>query len=161
MSMNLEKQFVSICIKKKIYANIAESCTGGLISSKIISVANASKALKYSLITYSNESKHKFLRVPLNVLRNYGAVSEQTAYHMVKGLSKEKGISFSLAVTGIAGPLGGTKSKPVGLVYFSFLYENRNIVIEKKIFNGSRNVIREKAADYALKRSIEILKLTM
>ena len=159
MSVSLANKFVSYCIKKKIYVSLAESCTGGLISSKMTSVANASKVIKYCLVTYSNESKHKFLKVPLNILKKHGAVSEETAYYMTKGLSKDKKINFSLAITGIAGPSGGSKAKPVGLVYFSFFYKKRNIIVEKKIFKGNRNKIREEAANYALKRSIEILDL--
>ena len=159
MSISLAKKFVSSCIEKKIYVSLAESCTGGLISSKITSVTNASKGMKYCLVTYTNDSKQKFLKVPLNILQKHGAVSKETAYYMTKGLLKDKEINFSLAVTGIAGPLGGSKSKPVGLVYFSFLYKKRNIIVEKKNFKGSRNKIREEAANYALKRSIEIFNL--
>ena len=159
MSLSLEEKFVSYCIDKKIYVNLAESCTGGLISSKIISVSNASQIFKYSFITYNNESKNKFLKVPLNILKKYGAVSKETAFHMAKGLAKEKGVNFSFAVTGIAGPLGGTKEKPIGLVFFSFLYNKKNIIVEKKNFKGSRNIIREKAANYALKKSIQIITL--
>ena len=159
MSVSLANKFVSYCIKKKIYVSLAESCTGGLISSKMTSVANASKVIKYCLVTYSNESKHKFLKVPLNIIHKHGAVSEETAYYMTKGLSKDKKINFSLAITGIACPSGGSKAKPVGLVYFSFFYKKRNIIVEKKIFKGNRNKIREEAANDALKRSIEILDL--
>ncbi len=159
MSISLANKFVSYCIKKKIYVSLAESCTGGLISSKITSVPNASKVIKYSLVTYTNQSKRKFLKVPLNVLQKHGAVSEETAYYMTKGLSKNKETNFSLAVTGIAGPSGGSRLKPVGLVYFSFLYKKKNIIVEKKNFKGNRNKIREEAANYALKRSIEILNL--
>ena len=144
-------------LKRILYVNLAESCTGGLISSKIIEIADASKVLKYSIVTYSNDSKKNFLKVPLNILKNYGAVSEETASYMVKGLSKEKDISFSMAVTGIAGPSGGTKYKPVGLVFFFFLYNKKDILVQKKLFKGSRNIIREKAANYALKKSIEII----
>ena len=159
MNISLANKFASYCIKKKVYVSLAESCTGGLISSKITSVANASKVIKYCLVTYTNESKHKFLKVPLNILQKYGAVSEETAYYMAKGLSKAKKINFSIAVTGVAGPLGGSKEKPVGLVYFSFLYNKKNIIIERKNFKGSRNKIREEAANYALRRSIEIFNL--
>ncbi len=159
MNISLANKFVSYCIKKKVYVSLAESCTGGLISSKITSVANASKVIKYCLVTYSNESKHKFLKVPLNILQKHGAVSKETAYYMTKGLSKDKQTNFSLSITGIAGPSGGSKAKPVGLVYFSFLYKKRNIIVEKKIFKGSRNKIREEATNYALRRSIEIFDL--
>ena len=157
MKVNLAKKFVYLCLTKNLYVNLAESCTGGLISSKIIEIADASKVLKYSIVTYSNDSKKNLLKVPLNVLKNYGAVSEETASYMVRGLSKEKDISFSMAVTGIAGPSGGTKYKPVGLVFFSFLYNKKDILVKKKLFKGNRNIVREKAANYALKKSIEII----
>ena len=130
MNISLANKFVSYCIKKKVYVSLAESCTGGLISSKITSVANASKVIKYCLVTYSNESKHKFLKVPLNILQKHGAVSKETAYYMTKGLSKDKQTNFSLSITGIAGPSGGSKAKPVGL-YIFHLYKKRNIIVEK------------------------------
>jgi len=155
MNSYLAQKFVAFCIKNKIHVNIAESCTGGLISSKIVSINNASSVLKYAIVTYTNESKRSFLKVPLKVLQKYGAVSEETACYMVKGLSsKDKKVNFSLAVTGIAGPSGGSQAKPVGLVYFAFLY-NKKITINKKLFKGNRNDIREKAANYALKKSIQ------
>ena len=111
----------------------------------------------YCISENITNSKKNLLKVPLNVLKNYGAVSEETASYMVRGLSKEKDISFSMAVTGIAGPSGGTKYKPVGLVFFSFLYNKKDILVKKKLFKGNRNIVREKAANYALKKSIEII----
>ena len=154
--INVEK-LISICIKKNIRINIAESCTGGLVCSKIVSVPNASKVFELGLITYSNESKIKLLGIPNKIILNYGAVSKQTAYQMVKGLAKYKNIDFSFALTGIAGPTGGTLQKPVGLIYFSFYLRNTEIKVDKKIFKGNRNEIIEKAANYAIERSIEII----
>ncbi len=157
MTKYLAKKLIDFCIKNNITINLAESCTGGLISSKIVSIANASKVFNYGIITYTNESKHYFLKVPLDIIKKHGAVSQETAKYMVKGLSKKKNIIFSFAVTGIAGPLGGTKEKPIGLVYFSFLHKNKNLIVDKKVFKGNRNEIRESAANYALKRSYEII----
>ena len=158
MSDYLAQKFVASCLERKVCINIAESCTGGLISSKIVSINNASLVLKYAIITYTNESKKKFLKVPLRVLQKYGAVSKETASYMVKGLfNKKQEVNFSLAVTGIAGPSGGSRLKPVGLVYFAFLYKNKKIIVDKKIFKGDRNDIREKASNYALKKSIKLL----
>ena len=154
---NAEK-LIGICINKNIRINIAESCTGGLICSKIVSEPNASKVLNEGIITYSNNSKVKFLDVPNTVIAKHGAVSKQTAYYMAKGLSKYKNTHFSLALTGIAGPSGGSLRKPVGLVYFSFRMKNKEITVHKKIFKGNRNQIRQKAANYAIKKSIEILE---
>ena len=161
MNLNNIKKLVSICIKKKIRINLAESCTGGLICSSIVSVANASKVFELGLITYSNEAKIKLLKIPYEILSKHGAVSRKTAYYMANGLAKYKNIDFSLAITGIAGPSGGTVQKPVGLVYFSFYLRNTKIKVEKKIFKGSRNKIREKAANYAIEKSIEIIELNI
>ncbi len=157
MSKYLANKFVTCCIKKKISVSIAESCTGGLVSSKIISIAKASKVFKYGIITYTNDSKNHFLKVPIRILKKYGAVSKEVASYMVAGLAKDSQINLSLAITGIAGPSGGSKLKPVGLVYFSFLFKNKNIIVDKKIFKGNRDKIRESAAIYALKRSIDIV----
>ena len=158
MNLTNVKKLIRICIEKNIRINLAESCTGGLICSKIVSVANASKVFELGLVTYSNESKVKLLEIPNNILLKYGGVSEQTAYHMANGLAKFKNIDFSFAITGIAGPLGGTRNKPVGLIYFSFYLRNKEIIVDKKIFKGSRNQIREKASNYAIERSIEIIE---
>ena len=141
--------------------NLAESCTGGLVCSNIISVANASKVFELGFITYSNEAKIKLLKIPNNIISTHGAVSRKTAYYMATGLAKYKNINFSFAITGIAGPSGGTPQKPVGLVYFSFYLRNTKIKIDKKIFKGTRNTIREKAADYAINRAIEIIELNI
>ena len=154
---NIEK-LIDICINKNIKVNIAESCTGGLICSKIVSQPNASKILNEGIITYSNNSKIYFLNVPNTIIATHGAVSKQTAYYMAKGLSNYKNSDFSVALTGIAGPSGGTLKKPIGLVYFSFCIKNKDIIIHKKLFKGNRNQIREKAANYAIKKSIEILE---
>ena len=158
MSSNDANKLINICIKKKLRINLAESCTGGLICSKIVSVSNASKVFELGFITYSNASKIKLLGVPTNILSNHGAVSKETAYHMAKGLSKLKNIDFSIATTGIAGPSGATPDKPIGLVYFSFYLRDNKIIVDKKVFKGDRNLIREKAADYALSKSIKIIE---
>ncbi len=151
------KKFIKLCIKKKVKINIAESCTGGLVCSKIVSEPNASKVLECGVVTYSNLSKHNLLGISKNILSLHGAVSAQTAYYMAKQLSNNKNINFSIAITGIAGPLGGTKNKPVGLVFFSFCLKNKSITVEKKIFSGNRNQIREKAANYSIVRATKII----
>ena len=152
------KTLIKICIKNKIKLNIAESCTGGLVCSKIVSEPNASNVLEMGFVTYSNISKQNLLSVPNDILSKYGAVSAQTAYYMVKGLSENKKINFSIAITGVAGPLGGSYNKPVGLVFLSFCLKKDQIIIDKKIFKGNRNQIREKASNYAIEKSIKILQ---
>ena len=158
MSITNIRKLIRICIKKRVRINIAESCTGGLICSKIIAEPNASKIFEQGLITYSNESKIKLLGVPSKVISRHGAVSEQTAYFMVKGLAKNKNTNFSIAITGIAGPSGATKDKPIGLVFLSFYNINRKISVEKKLFKGNRNQIREKSSNYAILKSLSLIQ---
>ena len=157
MNSNYPEKFISICEKKKLTVNIAESCTGGLISSNITSVANASKVLNFCIVTYSDQSKINFLSVPPKIISKYGAVSKETVLHMTRGLTKYKNADFFISVTGIAGPTGGTEHKPVGLVFFSFKLLKNDIIIEKKFFKGDRNKIRYEAANFALKYSVSII----
>ena len=158
MSISNVRKLIRICIKKRVRVNIAESCTGGLICSKIIAEPNASKIFEQGLVTYSNESKIKLLGVPSKVIYKHGAVSEQTAYFMAKGLAKNQNTNFSIAITGIAGPSGATKDKPIGLVYLSFYNINRQISVEKKLFKGNRNQIREKSSNYAILKSLSLIQ---
>ena len=159
---NYATDLVSFCIKNNINVNLAESCTGGLISSKLIDVAGASRIFKFGVISYSNESKNLLLKVPKSILNKYGAVSEETASSMVEKLSNFAEIQFSMAVTGIAGPGGGTRNKPIGLVYHSFYYKKskKKYVIKKK-YKGNRNKIRNAAALFSIYQSYIILKSTI
>ena len=156
---NYSSDFVNICIKNNIRFNLAESCTGGLISSKLVAIKNVSKVYEFGIVTYSNESKQSLLKVPRNTLKKHGAVSEQTAEAMVKTLSNNSKIDFSFAITGIAGPGGGTIEKPIGLVYHSFYFKKiKRVFIIKKIYNGYRNIIRENAASFSIYKSYIIIK---
>ncbi len=130
-------------INKKISVSFAESCTGGLLSSTFISYSGVSKIYNLGLITYSNSSKEKLLKIPKVKIIKYGSVSEEIAILMVKNLKKISKSKLCISVTGIAGPSGGTKIKPVGLVYIGFLLENK-LYILKKNFNGSRKIIQKK-----------------
>ena len=131
-------------LKRNITISIAESCTGGLLSSKFTSVAGISKIFNMGLITYSNKSKSSLLKISQNDLKKYGAVSHQTAALMVKNLQKITKSRLCISITGIAGPLGGTKVKPVGLIYFGIKYRNKTIILEKKL-KGSRMQIQQKS----------------
>ena len=111
------KKIIHKLIKKKIKISFAESCTGGMLSSSITSVKGSSKVFNLGLVTYSNESKTKVLKVPKKIIKKYGSVSEQVCKVMVKNISKIGKTNISVSVTGIAGPSGGTRKKPVGLVY--------------------------------------------
>ena len=111
------KSLVKTLIKKKLKISFAESCTGGLLASSITSISGASKIFSLGLITYSNQAKIKFLKVNKNIIKKYGAVSRECCFSMVNNLSKISKANINVSITGIAGPNGGTKQKPVGLVY--------------------------------------------
>jgi len=141
--MHSYKIIINKLLKRNISISIAESCTGGLLSSKFTSVAGISKIFNIGLITYSNKSKSSLLKIYQNDLKKYGAVSHQTASLMVKNLQKLTKSQLCISTTGIAGPSGGTKVKPAGLIYFGIKYRNKTIVFEKK-FKGSRLQIQQK-----------------
>ena len=114
---NLANKLVKKLIKKKLKVSFVESCTGGLLSSLITSISGSSKIFNIGFITYSNKAKIDVLKVPKNIITKYGAVSKECCLEMVKNLSKISKANISVSITGIAGPSGGTKLKPVGLVY--------------------------------------------
>ena len=137
------KIIIKKLLKRNISISIAESCTGGLLSSKFISVAGISKIFNMGLITYSNKSKSSLLKISQNDLKKYGSVSHQTASLMVKNLHQLTKSKLCISTTGIAGPSGGTRTKPVGLIYFGIKYRNKTIISEKK-FYGSRLQVQQK-----------------
>ena len=137
------KIIIKKLLKRNISISIAESCTGGLLSSKFTSVAGISKIFNMGLITYSNKSKTSLLKISQNDLKKYGSVSHQTASLMVKNLQQLTKSKLCISTTGIAGPSGGTKVKPVGLIYFGIKYRNKTFILEKK-FKGSRIQIQQK-----------------
>ena len=129
--------------KKKLKISFAESCTGGMLASKITSISGASKVFGLGLVTYSNQAKISVLKVNKSIIQKYGAVSSQCCEAMVKNLAKISKAQINVSVTGIAGPKGGTKTKPVGLVYIGVKKNNR-ILITKKIFRHKyRNGIQK------------------
>tara|TARA_B100001142_G_C14247893_1_gene622031 strand:- start:710 stop:1168 length:459 start_codon:yes stop_codon:yes gene_type:complete len=127
------KSLVKKLIKKKLKISFAESCTGGMLASSITSVSGASKIFNLGLVTYSNQTKIKFLKVNKNTIKKYGAVSHECCLEMVENLSKVSKSNINISVTGIAGPKGGSKKKPVGLVYIGLKKGNKTI-IKKNIF---------------------------
>jgi len=144
------KKIVNKLIKKKLTISIAESCTGGLLSSTITSVNGSSKAFILALVSYSNQSKINVLRIPNEIIRKYGAVSEQVCFAMARNVNKIAKTNISVSITGIAGPSGGTKKKPVGLVYIGIKKDNK-IKIKKYLFkNKGRSYIRETAVNKTL-----------
>ncbi len=144
-----EEIVVELLLKKQLTITTAESCTGGLIGATLVNVPGVSSVFKEGYITYANESKQKILGVSEDTLAKYGAVSEQTAREMAKGAVKSANADVSIAVTGIAGPDGGTPKKPVGLVYMACNY-NGETVVEKHIFEGDRLQVRTGTVLYAL-----------
>ena len=139
-----------ILCNNKLTISTAESCTGGMVSAKLISYPGISASFLEGAITYSNEAKMKRLGVRKETLDTYGAVSEETAREMAEGIAKESCSNTSIATTGIAGPGGGTKEKPVGLVYIA-VHVNNNTIIEKCNFSGNREEVRVSATNHALK----------
>ena len=143
--------------KKRLKISFAESCTGGLLASEITSVSGASKVFGLGLVTYSNQAKISVLKVNKNIIKKYGAVSPECCEAMVKNLAKISKAQINVSITGIAGPNGGTKTKPVGLVYIGVKNKNK-ILITKNIFNQkSRKAIQ----NATVKRTIEIIRSTI
>ena len=154
----LVKKIVNSLIKKKLTISTAESCTGGLLSSTITSVAGSSKVFKLGLVTYSNQSKIKVLKVLKNIIRKYGAVSEQVCLTMVINLNKISKTDISISITGIAGPSGGTKKKPVGLVYVGIKKRNKISVKKYSFKNKGRTFIQKAAVNKSLRLILSALK---
>ncbi|MDA0764522.1 MAG: CinA family protein [Proteobacteria bacterium] len=140
----------NICKEKQISITTAESCTGGMIASSIVSIPGSSAIFNSSIVTYSNESKAKFLKIPIELLNENGAVSKIIAEEMAKNVLKLMDTQISIAVTGIAGPSGGTKDKPVGIVWICIGQKN-NILSKKFLFLGNRLQIRQQTTIEALK----------
>jgi len=152
------KEIVDKLRKKNLTISFAESCTGGRLSSSITSIAGSSKVFTIGLITYSNQSKIKILKVPRSIIKKYGAVSEFCCRAMLKSLSKISKTNISLSVTGIAGPGGGTKKKPVGLVYIGIKKGNK-IEINKFLFkNKGRSYIQNSSVIKCYKLILSFLK---
>ena len=154
LSINIIKKLS----KKKLKISIAESCTGGLLSSAITSVSGASKIFSVGLVAYSNQSKINLLKVPKRIIRKYGSVSEQVCLAMAKNLSKIIKTNISLSITGIAGPSGGTKIKPVGLVYVGIKKGNRTEVKKYLFKNKGRAYIQKAAVNKSLGLILSFLK---
>ena len=155
---SLAKKIVKILIKKKLKISFAESCTGGLLSSAITSVNGSSKVFTLGLLTYSNQSKTQILKVSKNIIRKYGSVSEQVCLAMVKNLSKISKTNMSVSITGIAGPSGGTKIKPVGLVYVG-IKKNDRAEVKKYLFkNNGRSYIQKATVNKSLRLILSFLK---
>ena len=158
MDLKKSKKIVNLLKRKKLKISFAESCTGGLLSSTITSVGGSSKVFTLGLVAYSNHSKTKVLRVRKNIIRKYGSVSEPVCLAMVKNLSKISKTNISVSITGIAGPNGGTKIKPVGLVYVGIKKGNRTEVKKYLFKNKGRAYIQKAAVNKSLRLILSFLK---
>ena len=147
------KSLLRILIKKKLKISFAESCTGGLLASTITSISGASKIFNLGLITYSNFAKIKFLKVNKNIIKRYGAVSHQCCLAMVNNLSKISKAHINVSITGIAGPKGGTKLKPVGLVYIG-IKKDKKVKITRCLFKSKKRSSIQKAT---VKKTLDLI----
>lgn len=154
--MRKEQQIAHLLINSKKTLAIAESCTGGLLANRVTNIAGSSNFLKLALVAYSNEAKMKILKIPQSVMLKYGAVSTQIAVAMAKGVQKILKTDFGIGITGIAGPTGGTKIKPVGLVYIAVCTNTETLCLECQ-FHGTRTSIKSQSATQALRLLHEFL----
>ena len=154
----LSKKVINLLRKKKLKISFAESCTGGMLASSITAIRGSSKIFTLGLITYSNQSKINILKVRRNIIIKHGAVSYETCLSMVKNLSSMSKTQVSVSITGVAGPGGGTKSKPVGLVYIG-VKKGKKILIKKYLFKSKkRKVIQRSSVNKALNLVLSIAK---
>ena len=147
------KSLIKLLTKKKLKISFAESCTGGLLASTFTSINGASKVFNLGLVTYSNQAKIKVLKVNKNIIKKYGAVSHECCLAMVQNLSKISKANINVSITGIAGPKGGTKQKPVGLVYIGVKKGNKTQII-KCLFKSKKRSSIQKAT---LKKALSLI----
>ena len=154
----LPQKIVKLLSKKKLKISFAESCTGGLLSCAITSVSGSSKVFALGLVTYSNQSKNNILKIPKKILIKYGAVSYESCLSMVKNLSKISKTEVSVSITGIAGPKGGSREKPVGLVYIGIKKGNKTLVKKHLFKNKGRLYIQKTAVNKSLGIILSFIK---
>ena len=154
--MYLFNKTINKLLKANVTVATAESCTGGLLSYSFIKIKGVSKIFKTGLICYSDTSKIKFLKIKKNTLKKYGAVSLKTSKEMTLNLSKITGCDLSITTTGISGPTGDSKNKPIGLVYIGIKYKKK-LKIFKKNFKGSRIKIQKKTVNFIFKQILNLI----
>lgn len=155
---NIAIKLVKLLIKKKLFISFAESCTGGLLSSNITSISGCSKVFKLGLITYSNISKEKILKVPKRVLNRHGAVSKETCNYMLKNLFKLSKTDLCVAITGIAGPRGGSRDKPVGLVFIGYKFKDFTLIKKYNFKNLNRSSFQKRCVKVVFSYLISLIK---
>ena len=144
-------EMIEACRANHLMVATVESCTGGLVAGSITSVSGSSDVLDRSFVTYSNEAKNELVDVPMEFIEKYGAVSAEVAEAMARGGIAHSNAQIAVSITGIAGPGGGTKSKPVGLVHFGCLRKGGRLSLHRKIISGNRDGVRETSVLIALK----------
>lgn len=154
---NAEK-LVNLLIEKKLHITTAESCTGGMVASRIVDVANASKVFNIAYVTYANEAKEKYLNVDSKTIEKYGVVSEEVTKQMALGALKETNADISIVTSGIAGPTGGTEYKPVGMVCFGVGIKDNVYTSTKYFGNIGRNKVRSMATEYIIDFAINLIE---
>ena len=154
----LSQKIIKLLEKKRLKISIAESCTGGLLSSTITQISGSSKVFTVGLVAYSNQSKINTLKVSKNTISKYGAVSYETCLSMVKNLNKISKTNISVSVTGIAGPRGGSKKKPIGLVFIAIKKGNKTLVRKYLFKNKKRSAIQRAAVSKSLNLILSFLK---
>ena len=156
MLEDISLKLVNLLIKKKYHISFAESATGGLLASSIVSISNASCVLEESYVTYSNYSKEKILGVKEKTIEKYDVVSKEVVAEMASGLYNITKSDVCVSISGVAGPSGGSELNPVGTICIGY-YVNGYTLEEKVLFNGSRNEIREKTVNYVFNKLIDII----
>ena len=156
--MNLNQKIVANLIKKKLNVSFVESCTGGLLSSSITSVSGSSKIFSMGLITYSNQSKIAILKISKKIIQKYGSVSVQCCSSMVNNLSKISKSKVCISITGIAGPRGGTRQKPVGLVYIGIKIGKKVFINKCNFKNKGRIFIQKQTVKKSLNLLLKLIK---
>ena len=153
----LSQKVVKLLSKKRLKISFAESCTGGLLSNSITSISGSSKVFTLGLVTYSNQAKMNILKIPKKIIMNHGAVSHETCLYMVKNLNKISKTNISVSITGVAGPKGGTKQKPVGMVYIGIKKDNKTLVKKFLFKSKKRKLIQKASVNQALKMIFKII----
>lgn len=155
--MNKEEIVVQKLMNKGFHISCAESCTGGMLTSRIVNVPNASMVLDASIVTYANAAKIKYLGVKPSSIDTYGVVSEQVAGEMAAGIAKAQQAQVGIGISGVAGPSGGTPDKPVGMVCFGLYISGKLLTYTKQFGNIGRLTVREKSVDFVFDKLIELL----
>ncbi len=151
------EELAKILLKNQWRLSTAESCTGGLVAASLTALAGSSEWFERGYVTYSNNAKSEDIGVDAHLIQDHGAVSTQVAKAMVVGAKQSSNSNIALSITGIAGPTGGTKEKPVGTVCFAWILDNDQVISETKLFTGNRSEIRDAASEFALSQLTRLL----